>query len=138
MTTSFETDKPDEAQRGPGRPKSTTEQMKAAAERQRERARVFAQEHNARIRAMTRLEQAAYKERRYFGELYDPYTPGERKEAEALRAEIDRLEAQARALNAQITHRLTREANLSHNEGKKALLQSFQNMRALRIELEPF
>ena len=83
---------------------------------------------------LTRLEQAAYKERKLLGQGFDPYTPRERELAEAIRADLDRVLARADMLHQEIHKRLGSSANASN----QILLRRFQAMPVLRYEIKPF
>lgn len=102
----------------------------------RKTIRASVDRHNERMAAMTRLEQAAWMERKALGEDAQPYTPRELEEAEAIRAQTEALQARAKALNQTVAHRLEREAG--RDEGKAALLTRFKTMRTVRVELTPF
>lgn len=98
--------------------------------------RVNVAEHKARMDAMTRLEQAAWRERKVLGEPFEPYTPDERIVAERIRAECEALLARAEAFHAQITGRLEREAQ--ENPQVAHLRARFSEMRGIRLELPAF
>jgi len=89
-----------------------------------------------RSRLLKTLEEAAFQERELFDEAAKPYTADERKEAEALRAEVDRLVAHAEAFNRQVTERLMREAE--GGKGTTEQLQRFRKIRGLKLELAAF
>lgn len=107
-----------------------------ALEERRRQIRDAVAQHQARMNELTRLEQAAFKERKLLGEDARPYTPGELKEAEAIRALQDELERRARQLNAQVIQRLEREAE--RDAGKAALLARFRGSQGVRLELPAF
>lgn len=89
-----------------------------------------------RARLLKTLEKAASQERALFDEAAKPYAIEERKEAEALRAEVDRLVARAEVFNRQVTERLLREAK--DDKGKIEQLQRFRKIRGLKLELAAF
>ena len=82
------------------------------------------------------LEKAASPERELYDEAAKPYTADERKEAEALRAEADRLAARAEAFNRKVTERLVRESE--GDERKAEQLKRFQKIEGLKLELAAF
>ncbi|MBM3606554.1 MAG: hypothetical protein FJX25_18110 [Alphaproteobacteria bacterium] len=89
-----------------------------------------------RATLLKRLEEAASQECELFDEAAKPYTAEEQKEAEALRAEVDRPAARAEAFNRQVTERLTRE---SEDDARKTeQLKRFQKIRGLKLELAAF
>lgn len=105
-------------------------------ERRRAQTKAALERHNARLAAMTRLEQLAWKRRGFLGEGFDPYLPHERKEAEAIQAAMDDLVHRARALNYELGRRLRREAE--GNYGKARLLEALDEAPLTRINLAPF
>lgn len=106
-----------------------------AKEHRRRQVRESKARLDERLKGMTKLEQAAWREREALGEK-SPYTPQELEEAEAIRALQDELERRARQLNAQVIHRLEREA--SRDEAKAALLARFRSCQGVRLELSAF
>lgn len=98
--------------------------------------REAASRNYAKMREMTRLEQAAVKERALLGTDKSPYLPREQKEVEAIRSLIAELEERAKTLNATVEWRLDREAE--RDAGKKALLARFRSMKGQRLELPAF
>lgn len=93
-------------------------------------------DHKARMDGMTRLEQAAYLERKQLDPITDPYTPSERIEAERIRADMEALTQRATQLSRAIERRLDKEAQQNADLG--VLRTRFSAMRGLRVELPPF
>ncbi|MTE01241.1 hypothetical protein GIY56_13205 [Paracoccus sp. YIM 132242] len=104
--------------------------------KRRAQIREAAGRHYERIREMTKLEQAALKERKLLGEEKSPYTEREAAEMIEIRKQMFRLQARAETLNRTILHRLGQEA--SRDEGKAALLARFEKMRGYRVDLPAF
>lgn len=100
----------------------------------RRRIREAVARNKSMMDQMTRLEQAAYRERKHLGRDYQPYTPGELKEAEAIRALISEAQGRASRLHDQITRRLERDRG---GDGAR-LLDRFRNEASTRVELAPF
>lgn len=105
-------------------------------DKRRAQIRASKARHDARLKEMTKLEQAAYMERKALGEEKSPYTGVEQMEAEAIRALLAEAQERAQALNHTISYRLTREAQ--RNEGKAALLTRFAAMQGQRVDLPAF
>lgn len=105
-------------------------------EERRAYTRASVAKHKAMMDEMTRLEQAAFKERKILGSDKSPYTPEELEEAEAIRALAAEIQARADRLHRQLMQRLERGAGT--DAGNQALLTRFSSMAGTRVELAPF
>lgn len=120
------------------RPRSTINPDTAIAqlERIKEQNRKDAAAHKARMDALTRLEQAAFLERKNLGEGFDPYTSQERATAERIQRKIAELQNDAQILQLEVTNRLTQQA--TDDPRAAVLLEKFQGMRGVRVELTAY
>lgn len=116
----------------PKRAPFTAEELAQKAEQNRRNVA----DHKARMDGMTRLEQAAYLERKQLAPVTDPYTPSERIEAEQIRADMEALTQRATQLSRAIERRLDKEGQ--QNSDLRILRTRFSAMRGLRVELPPF
>lgn len=106
----------------------------SSAEQRREIVRKSVNKHRARLRDLTKLELAAYEVRERTSAGFEPYTPRERQEAEAIRAEIERVVRRAELLNQEINKRLERSGNPDH----AVLHEVFKEAVPTRIMIAPF
>lgn len=106
----------------------------AALEAARAKSRRGVARHKEKMDRLTRLEQGAWKARASLGEGYNPYTEAEREEAEAIRAETERLIRRAERLNARLRQRLTERAA---EPGVASLLGALDG-RHTRLDLAPY
>lgn len=101
----------------------------------REQVRLSRAKHAERLRQMTPLERAVWKERDRLGENFDPYTPEEREALERLKAVIRQAEDEAAQLHAQVCGRLEQESGDS--PALREVLAGFREAPSVQILVKP-
>lgn len=106
-----------------------------AVEARRALVRESVARHKERQSSLSRLEQAAWKERATLGAQFDPYTPAEREKLARIRALQDELEKEAGELRQSVVARL---GAAGAESPLASLLERLESGKGLRIELAPF
>lgn len=114
----------------------STPETPEPSETRREQIRRASAANYARMREMTKLEQAAVKERKLLDADFDPYLDEEREELREIQKLMDQLEARAVRLNQTLIGRLEGEAG--RDVGKSNMLERFRKLKGYRLDLPPF
>lgn len=110
-------------------------ESETSREAAREAKRKWAAKRRAQMAGLTRMQQLAHKLAPSLGQI-EPYTEPERKRAEAIRARLSKIEAEAAALRREIMGRLNREAGKSQVAAK--LAAGMEMEPTFRVDLAAF